>query len=688
MKLFSAERERLVFLWPVGMMIGIAAYFAPPDEPAIYLSIGALALCTGLLLLTWRRPFRIYIMPFFLIALGFSASSFRAHLVSTPLITEELHYRMVEGDIDEVEPVEKRVKLVLSHVKIEGLPADATPLRVRLSFRDDGAVWQVGDRVRMQADIFPLPQPVMPDSYDFARHFYFRRIGGNGFAMRPPEVISSTGNSGIYNYFSNLRHRIGEDMRAKMPGETGAVAAAMTVGETGPIPTEAKDNLRNSGLAHMLAIAGLHLGIVAAIIFFNVRFLLALSTTLALRFPIKKIAACIALIGAGIYLFLAGAPVPALRAFIMVAVLFGGFMLDRSGISLRTLSLAAGFILLIFPESMFGASFQMSFAATLAIICFSESFAPYLYRRGNFGWRKIYNHGLSIIFTSLVATLATAPFVLYNFNRLASFGLISNIIVVPLATFIIMPGLVISLLLMPLGLQWLGYIPVKFGIDIMLRLAAWVVSLPYASLHLPAPSDAGLIISAAGLLWICLIRQRWRLFGIPVMIMGLATMLLHTPPDMLISHDMRQVMARLPDGRYTLLKGSAHSFTAQNWLRAEGQDEAVPLKDSAVECDREICDYQIGAHHILIIKTKWDGGRAGEVACASNADILVAWQYLHREDCLGPVQFIGRGELEAYGAHELWLKPGEIKITRVRQNPGQRLWQLPFGGMDDGYDEY
>ncbi len=224
------------------------------------------------------------------------------------------------------------------------------------------------------ATLYPLPLPDMSGAYDFVRHFYFRGIGATGFVMHRPEIVENGTQSGFLIGLNNLRHAIGEDMRAHMPGATGAVAAAMTVGETRPIPDDVKNMLRDAGLAHMLAIAGLHLGIVAGIVFFAVRLLLSLWPALALRFPMKKIAAIIALASAATYLCLAGFPSPAQRAFIMVTCLFTARLLDRRGITLRMPPIAAMLILLAFPEAMFGASFQMSFAATLAIVSLYERF--------------------------------------------------------------------------------------------------------------------------------------------------------------------------------------------------------------------------------------------------------------------------------------------------------------------------
>jgi len=663
-------------LWsPVGLMLGIATYFSLDNEPPFFTGIILLAAASTLLALTWRNKARFLAWPLFLLALGFSAAQLRAHVVMTPLLARELEYVTVEGSIDEIEPVEKRVKLVLSHPVIEGISADQTPRRLRVSFREhdlDGLDLRIGDRVQLKAVLFPLPQPVMPGSYDFARHFYFRSIGGNGFAVHPPQRVGSA-QTGLAQWWGNLRHDIGDDMRSHMPGATGTVAAAMTVGETGPIPDDIKNTLRDAGLAHMLAIAGLHLGIVAGIIFFNVRLAFTLYPPLALKVNAKKIAAALALASAAIYLALAGAPIPAERAFIGVTFLFMAVLLERRGITLRTLSLAACFILLAFPEAMLGASFQLSFAATLAIVAFYERFGHTFFRPRGAWWGKIAHEITGIAFTSLSATLATAPFILYNFNRFAAFGMLANMIVIPLATFIIMPGIVLALVLMPLGWQAIGYALLKFGVDAMIRMAAWVTSLPYASLHLPAPSDAGLIACAFGLLWLCLMTQKWRLVGLAFIAVGLSTMALHVPPDVLISNDMRQVMARTDDGGYTMLKGAGRAFVAQSWLRAEGQDEVVPVKETDIECDKVFCDYTHNGHRVLVLKKPSDD-EALKTLCAEKADILIAWDYLTRDNCPIPMMLLGRGEVEQGGAYELWLNPDDIKLLRAQERKDNRLW--------------
>ena len=672
--IITTERPRL-FLWsPVALMLGIGLYFTLENEPSWLIGQGVFAAAVVLLLAMWRSKIRLLVTFLFLISLGFAAAQWRAYVVTTPLLTQEIHNRVVEGTIDEIEPIEEKEKLVLSHLWIEGVSQDATPLRVRISFRSQNAAISVGDRIRLSANLYPLPSPVMPGSYDFARHFYFRSIGGNGFSLRAAEIIQAAQMSGWRVWLGNLRHVIGENMRAGMPGSVGTVAAAMTVGETGPIPADVKSTLRDSGLAHMLAIAGLHLGIVTAVVFYNVRLLLTLYPPLALRLPVKKIAAAFALSSGFIYLMLAGGPIPAQRAFIMVVFLFTGIMLDRKAVTLRTLSIAATIILLFFPESMFGASFQMSFAATLAIVSLYERFGRNL-SHSQGGWlARAWVHRLGIIVTSLVATLATAPFVLYHFNRFAIFGLLANMVVVPLATFIIMPGMVLALLLMPLGLQAIGYVPMEFGTKVMIGMAKWVTDLPYSSLHLPSPAGLGLACATFGLLWLCLMIGKHRLFGLAFIAFGLATISQHVPVDVLVSNDAHQVMVRLDSGHYTTLKGTARSFTVQNWLRSEGEDELTPLDESGIDCDKALCTYRHNGYTLKMVK-KPDQDLVLNAACAQPSDILIAWRYLDEKQCPGAANRIGRGELEKFGAYALWLDKGKLRIIPTRTNDGWRMWQ-------------
>jgi competence protein ComEC len=669
----AGERPRLILWSPVMLMMGIGSYFSLDNEPVWWVGSSLLLASLVLVRCVYYSRFRFASIALMLICLGFAASQGRTLMVDTPLLTQELHNRFVEGTIDEIEPVEKKEKLVLSNLVVEGLDKKNTPTRMRISFRQQNALLRVGDRVRFRASVFPLPSQVMPGSYDFARHFYFRNIGGNGFAMRTAEVIQPAQQSGMRVWLNNLRHAIGEDMRASMQGEVGTVAAAMTVGEMGPIPEQTQESLRDSGLSHMLSISGIHLSIVTGIVFYNLRLLLTLYPPLALRLPVKKIACVLALAGAFFYLMLAGMSIPAQRSFITVSFLFLAILLDRRGVTLRTLAISAMIILLLFPEAMLGPSFQMSFAATLAIVSLYERFGAKLYSASDSWPRRVLRHVVGILLTSLVATFATAPFVLYHFNRFALFGLLANMVVVPLATFVMMPGMVIALLLMPLGWQSFGYGILGFGTELMLAMATWVTQFPHASIQLPSPTVYGLLLCTFGMLFLCLIKSKLRLAGLAASSLGLATISQHVPVDVFVSSDAHQVMVRLDSGHYTTLKGTARSFTVQNWLRSEGEEELVPLKESGVDCDKSLCTYQHNNNTVKMLKKPHDEA-AFYRACMQPSDVMIAWRILSEKNCPAPHYRIGRDELEQGGAHALYFTNEAIRIVQAKAGSGHRAW--------------
>lgn len=670
------KSERLILWVPVLLMLGAGAYFALPEEPGGFAGVRVLTGATVLLALSWRWRLRWAMLPLFVVALGFTAAQFRTQQVATPLVAEELRQREVTGRIADIIVTETGAKLVLAAPAIEGV--DKPPRRVRVSLKRYDPAWQVGDTVRMTATLYPLPRPAMPGAYDFARYFYFDDIGAVGFAFKPPEVIQPAGASAFSEWLKGVRHRIADDMRARISGGAGAIAAALTVGEQGAIAEEDNEAMRVAGIYHVVSISGLHMALAAGIVFFVVRLLLVLYPPLGYRLPVKKISAAFALAAAFIYLLLAGSPIPAQRSFIMVAFVLVAVMLDRRGISVYSLAWAAVFILLLFPESMMGASFQMSFAATLAMVAFYENFGRTVYR-ANASWAARAGYAmLGILATSLVATLATAPFVITHFNRFSTFGLLTNALVIPLASFVIMPGVILSLLLFPLGLQGIGYFLQEWGVRTMMAISQYVAAFPYASVPLPSLTEWGFLLAVGGLLWLCLMQGRVRLLGILAIAIGMSTSALHRAPDVLIGDDARQVMVRLSDGEWGMLKGGSKAFTTEIWLRANAAEAALTPKqaaavDTGVACDRELCRYERDGIRLMVLR-KWE---ALPRACAENSDVLVVWRYVKPEECAGAALLIERGALEQFGAHALYFDNGTIHAERsVRPRERLRPWQV------------
>ena len=381
--------------------------------------------------------------------------------------------------IASVEPASNRREIVFVDTGVEdyqtliaGLDPDRTPARVRLRLSArQGAAAEIGAWVELRAVLRPPSPPVAPGAFDFQRHAYFQRLGGVGFAVTvarrtaPPGEVQASVFAPWRLALAGLRIEIADRIRAALDGPAGAVAAALMTGDRRAIPAHVLADMRDSGLAHLLAISGLHVGLVAAILFFGLRAALALVPKVALRYPIKKWAAAAALVGAFGYVLISGASVSTQRAFLMVGVVLLAVMVDRTAISMRLVAWAALIVLAMAPESLLGPSFQMSFAAVVALVAAYE-----VLRRRLSAWRAeagtlrragLYLVGVGI--TTIVATAATAPFAVYHFNRFAEYGLAANLAAVPLTALWVMPWAMAAFCLMPAGLEAVALTPMGWA---------------------------------------------------------------------------------------------------------------------------------------------------------------------------------------------------------------------------------
>ncbi|HSR56480.1 MAG TPA: ComEC/Rec2 family competence protein, partial [Alphaproteobacteria bacterium] len=378
--------------------------------------------------------------------------------------------------------------------------------------------------------------------------------------------------TGANLWVADLRARLFARITRALPGSSGGIAAALMTGERGRIPEETMEAMRAAGLAHLLAISGLHIGLVTGILFFGLRALLALFPGLALNWPIKKWAAGAALAGGFAYMLLTGATVPTQRVFLMAALVLGAVMLDRSALNMRLVAFAAMVILLIAPASLTGPSFQMSFAAVAALIAGYEVLRGPMSRLVADG--GVSRRGLAYIagvgITTLIAGLATAPFALYHFNRFAVFGLAANLGAVPLTAFWIMPFAVLAYLLMPFGLESLALQPMGLGISWVIAIAEAISSSPGASLHVPTMPIWGLGLITIGGLWLILWRRPWRLAGLAGIVAGLLSIAAAPAPDLLISGDGRSLAIRDPNGALIFADSGGSRFQRDIWLRRSG----------------------------------------------------------------------------------------------------------------------
>ena len=499
----GANQDRIALWLPVLFGAGIAVYFALPTEPGgPYAAICAVALAVMALLLRRSRGLLFGAAVAASVACaGFAAAQFRTDTVAAPVLARDTGPVRLTGRVLHAEPAENGVRLTLDRVAADRIPEDGTPARIRITVRAAEDAPRAGDRISALAVLRPPPAPSMPGGFDFARKAWFERLGAVGFALGAVTVERGAPDGGWRLAIARLR----QTATARILDASGnPVAAALMTGERRAIPDDTLAAMRDSGLAHLLPISGLHIGLVAGLLFFAVRLVLAAVEPVALRFPVKKIAAVAALAGAAAYLALSGATIPTQRAFVMVAIVLFAVTIDRTAISLRLVAIAAAAVLVMAPESLLSASFQMSFAAVVALIAVYEAAAPRLsrVRRDGGAGTRIGLFLAATLLTTGVATLATAPFAGHHFNRLALYGLLANMIAVPLMALWIMPLAIAGFLLVPFGGEALALVPMGWGIDAVLWVARGVAGLPGAVLTVPALPTAALAVVALGGLWL------------------------------------------------------------------------------------------------------------------------------------------------------------------------------------------
>ncbi|MBI1239567.1 MAG: DUF4131 domain-containing protein [Alphaproteobacteria bacterium] len=679
---WQAETDRLILWSPVAVGLGIGLYFAAPEEPALWVGPATLALSLAAALLLWERAaLRSIAVAIFLVALGVTAALWRAESRAAPILDGERDYVAVTGRLASIESSESAVRLIIAPESIGGIAPARLPARLRVSTRASTENLWPGDRLRFRARLRPPSPPVVPDGYDFARAAYFDAVGATGFVYGAIERLGPADVADLGTFVSRqidaVRLWMARRIRAELAGSEGAIAAALITGDRSYIAPEDLEALRGSSLAHLLSISGLHMAMVALGIFAACRMALALLPTVALRWPTKKIAAVLALLGGAAYLALSGAAVPTLRSFIMTALMLTAVLADRPAISLRVVAVSALFILLAMPESLIDPSFQMSFAAVAAIVAAWETRERWRARGGAdrapaglVG--NLAQYVLGAALTSLVAGLATAPFSGFHFARFATYGLAANMAATPVVGLLVMPAGVVAAMALPLGLAEPPLFVMGQGIEAILAIAHWTVAWPGAVTHAPAWPISALLLTVFGGLWLVIWRTPIRLFGLALLLVGLAVAWRHEPPDLLVNADGTNLALRDADGAYALLRRTP-GFDAELWLRADGDSRSPAEAVVPAACDATACRFEtMRAGRVWRIALIRDGAAIEADARCPDAEIVLAapvsWS------CSTAELVIDRGELAARGATGLWLTQEGIARTDVAAQQGNRPW--------------
>ena len=695
----AAQLDRL-FLWvPVAFGIGAAAYIAMRSEPALWPSLTLAVVLGAGAILVWRhggdRALHAALVLTAVAAAGFSVAKLRSDHVAAPIVPAGLGVATVQGWVVDIEtPSEKGPRLLIAPTATSHLTTDQLPLRIRIVM-PPGTAARPGDAIAVQTLLDPPPAPAAPGAYDFARDAWFEGEGGVGLARAPPTPISLPTppwrlrlDMAVNAFRWSTAQRLARDMDTALGGHAGDAAGlsiAVTTSHQDWLSDTARNDLRASGLAHMLAIAGLHTAALSGFVFFALRFLIAAWPWLALRVPGKKVAAVGALIAVAAYLVLSGAHPPARRAAITASVAFTAILLDRRAVSLRSLALAALIILLAEPEVVLQPGFEMSFCATASLVALAEIWPrqpqpkglpwPIAFLQRGRDWL------IALFMVSLVAGAATGPFAIQHFNRIANFGVFANLTADFVASVVMMPALAVSLLLELVG-HGLAQ-PVLFVAGWAARSIIWLAHLfataPAATLTPSAAPPIALALSYLGILFVCLWDGRLRWIGLPFAA-AVALWPRPAPPVIWLAGDGADA-ALAVQGREVVLRPGVRAYATDLWAQRRGL--AVPAdmeraRGALFDCDYWSCAARPGVAPTLGLwwtRRKPHEERLAELCAAS--DILVLRAAVTLPAACRDTRVLRSADFERGGSAEIFGSRGRWRIVWAQPLRGARPWTGP-----------
>lgn len=663
----EAERDQL-FLWlPVAIGAGIALWFALPDARAWTL---ALLLCASIaasaLFFDPRgRAGRTIAIGAVAVAVGIGLVWWRSERVAAPVIAAPAVVR-IEAVVERIErlPARGLVRLrLIPRRLIEGRSGTVLPPRVRLNLpvADVPAGTGAGAVIALGARLLPPPPPAVPGAYDYARVAWFDGIGATGRGFGPVVLRQPAPPE------NDLRARLSAHIQARLPGSAGGIAAALATGDQGAIALDDAEAMRRSGLAHLLSVSGLHItAVVAATMWLALR-LLALSPWLALRVRLPLVAAGAGAAAAIGYTLLTGAEVPTVRSCVAALLVLTAIAIGREAVTLRLVASGALVVLALWPESLVGASFQLSFAAVAAIVALHES--PTM--RGWFAareepWGRRFARGTAtLLATGLVVEAVLAPIGLFHFHKAGLYGSLANIVAIPLTTFVIMPLEAAALAADAAGLGAPSWWLAGRALDLLLGIARAVAAAPGAVAVLPSMPPAAFAAMIGGGLWLGLWRTRVRALGFVAIAAGVIGAALAPAPDLLVTGDGRHVALRTSDGELALLRERAGDYTRAMLAENAGVDGEPLLFDDLrdARCSADLCLAQLRrggrAWRVLATRSAYPVDRAALLRLCAGADIVVSDRRLPRA-CTPRWLKLDRPALAASGGAAITLAPARI----------------------------
>jgi len=639
--LLALQRDRWVLWLPPAMIAGAAVWLLLPSDPAwwwgpLFCVAGlgaalAVSAWTSAAPTGWQMTARLVLAGVFALVaaagLGFSAGHLRGVSVAQAPYQGSAEAVRVEGWVVANDASDNGPRLRLLVREIEGV--EAIPRYVRVSVSEAGLL-TAGRAASCRAVLGPPSGPMAPGAYDFARRAYFERLGATGFAYgrcRPANFEPPPGWLDRQRLtLAAMRADLAAAIVEAAPGRGGAIAAALVTGDRSSIDADTNAALRDSGLGHLLSVSGIHMGVVGGLVFATLVWTLSLIAPIALRFPVKKIAAVCALLVLAAYLIVSGSSVPALRSFVMACVAFGAILLDRPAISMRGLALAAVIVVLIFPESVLEPGFQMSFAATMALVALFEMLKraphePALPTPGPLiGALQATTRGIGgVLLISLVAGLATDPFAIYHFQRFSIYSLPANLIAAPIMSFLVAPAAGAAAVLAPFGLAEPALQVMASALDLIAAIGQTFGERPEAIRAMPRPPDSAFVLCTVALTWACLWRGWLRWMALPIFAASVALYVSAPKPAVAFDADLRAVFAQDAD-RWTLNAARGRSTYARDRLGG-----MLGLSPSEIErlappesCGESVCLWRAADQRFAFVQTE----RGFDAACVAGAIVI------------------------------------------------------------------
>ena len=578
--------------------------------------------------------------------------------IDRQFLQQQKNYQNIKWVIDKNNINNDKQRLIYKN------PPDNIAVNVITNFEST----KIGDLVALRALLMPVKNKQIIDDFDYRLNAKAKKIGAEGFATSHLIVVKPANISSYQEAVTSLRQSIASKMASKITGDNLGIANALLIGKKNGISKSTITDIRNSGLAHLLAISGLHLSLMAGIFFTFSRFLLSFNQYLTLRFDIKKIAAVIAIFGSYFYLEISGSSVTATRSFIMILLFFLAILLEQKPTPIISLGLAAMTILLFNPYYIFTISFQLSFVAVGSLITFYQNFKNLkLFADNSSIIAKSGNYILQIIICSIIVEIATAPFLIYHFNNISIYGILANIFAIPIVSFLTMPLGFLAILLMPLGLEKYILKLMSLTIDLIIRIAGDVANLSHSYFSFLVIPKTSLILSVIGLLLICLPKEKKLLpmMGLIFLISSLPAIYLQPKPSLLIDGDARFFALQNQQNGLIFSKDLRPSKKRDLWLRKIGQSEFKSFSNypkewllkNKITCDQQKCileksDFMAKKAMILLKRN-----RVSEI-CKNDFDLLINLTRKYQiPDCVAKDKIvIDNGDLLNHGAYFVYFK--------------------------------